>query len=530
MVEFSEPPSASVPDFRAWLRRNGITDSRDIEALERTYEEMALLRESGRNHIWGYVLRNLSRPFALSAPGRQSEVVIGNPPWLSYRYMAPSMQQRFRAECKARKLWAGGKVATHQDISAYFFARAIELYLKESGLIAFVMPYAALHRQQFKGFYSQRFGRGDDQLAKFEEVWTFNEDVQPLFSVPSCTIFARRGAMGKSTSTVVAFAGTLPRRDASPDEAQAVLSRRTVPWPEEGEATGGSPYKRAFRNGATVYPRKLFVVERAPAGRFGANPEAPLVRSRGSRHEKVPWKDITPLEGNVERPFLWRLYLGESLAPFRLLQPVEAVIPWDPESQSLLTASRARTLGFPALVRWLTEAEALWGAHGRTNVSLVQQLDHYGKLSVQLPTAAIRVVYAKSGAVPAAAVLTSRDALVENVLYWAPLNGLDEALYLTGILNSEALRQRVAQRQARGQWGARHFDKLLLSEPIPRFSAKSRLHCDLAQLAEHAESVAAGVQLPQSLHFVAARRRIRAALENDGVAAEIDRLVNQLLG
>ena len=551
MVDYSEPPAApavSVADFRGWLRQHGITDASDIRTLERTYEDMAALRQAGRNHIWGYVLRNLSRPFALSAPGRRADVVVGNPPWLSYRYMAPRMQQRFRAECKERRLWAGGKVATHQDMSAYFFARATELYLKDGGLIAFVMPYAALHRRQFKGFYGQHFGSGDDQLATFEEVWTFDEDVQPLFKVPSCTIIARHGAAGERPKAVLAFEGTLPRRDASPEEAQAALSRRQAPWPEEGEAAGRSPYQRAFRQGATVVPRRLWVVERAHAGRFGVNPEAPLVRSRASRQEKPPWKDLAPLEGAVERVFLRRLYLGESIAPFRLLEPVEAVIPLDPDSGTLLSANRARGLGYRDLARWLTEAEGLWAVYRppsakprdrsgqpkngprRDGATLQDWLNYHGKLTAQLPTAPIRVLYTKSGAVPAAAVLREDQALVDHVLYWAAVNDPEEASYLAAVLNSEALRRRIAPRQSRGQWGARDIHKLLVSLPIPRFTAKDALHRDLTQLAEHAEGVAATVPLPTELHFVAVRRRIRDALSKDGVAGAIDRVVEKLLG
>ncbi|MFQ5785764.1 MAG: N-6 DNA methylase [Alphaproteobacteria bacterium] len=531
MVDYGEPPAAAVPAFRAWMRNNGITDGRHIDILERTYEELTTLRQAGRNHIWAYVLRNLSRPFALSAPERRADVVIGNPPWLSYRYMATAMQKRFRDECRSRNLWSGGKVATHQDISAYFFARMTELYLKKDGVIAFVMPYAALSRQQFKGFRTQRFGRADAQLVRFEEVWAFDENLQPLFPVPSCAIFARRGAVGERPGSIKAFTGTLPRRDASPEEARAALSQHNVEWPAEGEAPRTSAYERRFRQGATVVPRRLWVVERVSAGRFGANPGAPLVRSLTSRQEKAPWKDLSLLEGSIETEFLRRLYLGASIAPYRLLEPVEAVIPWDTESNSLLTADQARARGHPGLSKWLTEAEGVWNTYRRSEaLSLLQRLDYHKELSTQLPTAPIRVLYTKSGTNPAACVLTDQEALVDHVLYWAPSGTIDEARYLTAFLNSEVLRQRIASRQSRGQWGARHIDKLLVRVPIPRFVAKDALHGELARFAERAEQVAAAVSFPAKLNFVTSRRRIRAALAEDGVADAIDRLVEKLLG
>lgn len=533
MIDYAEPPASEPPAFRKWLRGHEITDSRDIETLERTYKDLVVLRQTGRDHIWGYVLRNLSRPFSLSAPARRVDVVIGNPPWLSYRYMARPMQQRFKEECRERRLWTGGKVATHQDLSAYFFARSAELYLKDGGTIGFVMPYAALTRQQFRGFHSQQFGKGQDQIVRFEEVWTFGDQVTPLFPVPSCAIFAEKGAEGPRPEEVLAFSGVLPRRDASTAEAESALMHRREPWPAAGEGAGSAAYARAFRQGATVVPRRLWVVERVSAGRFGSDPDAPLVRSRQSRQEKEPWRRLEPLQGNIERRFLRPLYLGESLAPFRLLEPVEAIIPHDrtqPNSSNLLTAARARALGYPGLSRWLMEADGLWNAHRRRDdMSLLERLDYHRELSAQLARAPIRVLYAASGTNPAAAILSNGDAVIEHALYWSPVESIEEARYLTVVLNSDTLRRGIADRQARGQWGARHFDKLLVSS-VPRFEERNRIHRGLSRLGERAEQVAAAVQLPDALYFVTARRRIRDALATDGVAGEIERLVASALG
>ena len=93
--------------------------------------------------------------------------------------------------------WPG---ATHQDLSSYFFAKCVELYLRPGGLIAFVMPYAAMSRQQFAGFrtglYATRRGqrvRDVFATAQLVEEWELSDDVQPLFPVPSCVLFATSG-------------------------------------------------------------------------------------------------------------------------------------------------------------------------------------------------------------------------------------------------------------------------------------------------------------------------------------------------
>jgi SAM-dependent methyltransferase len=526
MLDHSER-RADEAAFHAWLERQGFADPSERQELADTYVTIRDLHAAGRDHIWGYVARNLSRPIWLSAEGQHSDVVIGNPPWLSYRYMAPAMQTQFRAECEARGIWAGGKVATHQDLSGYFFARSAELYLKPLGTIAFVMPYAALSRRQFAPLRTGRFGPTHGSV-RFEEAWAFDEHVQPLFPVPSCVLIARADDPGSRPTTVTSYTGVLPRRDASPIEAEAALNSREVAWPETGE-NERAVYRDAFRNGATIFPRVLCVVERAPVGLLGGNAESPVVISRRRRLEKRPWSELPSLRGPIERQFLRPLYLGESVAPYRLLEPALAVIPWDAELAGLLNANGAAASGYPQLAAWLAEAERLWREHSRNQTSFVKQLDYYGKLSSQFPAARLRLVYSKAGTLPAAAVLADQTAIVENTLYWAATSEA-EARYLEAILNSETARALAAGHQARGQWGARHFDKVMLDLPIPKFDPSDPLHARMVAAAERGELIAAAVPLPAKLGFVRARALIRDALIADGVAQQLESLVTETLG
>lgn len=512
----------------SWLDREHPLDDASREALADTYELLCVLRRSGRNHIWGFVARNTVRPVWLSQEEQRADVVIGNPPWLAYRYMVQDMQRRFREECRNHGLWAGD-VAQQQDLSGYFFARCVELYLKSSGLIAFVMPYASMTRRQFAGLRAGAFGITS---VRFTAAWAMNNDVRPLFAVPSCVLFARPGLgpEGPLPASILGVSGTLPRRDASPAEAERALTWHEAPWPGTRDARFTAGYASRFRQGAIIIPRVLLTVEPASVGRLGDNPSAPLVQSRRSNLEKPPWKELTSLRGNVESKFLRPLYLGESVAPFRLLEPVMAVIPWDETVHRLIAAAEAQVRGHPYLAEWLKKAERLWEEQGRGRRTLQEQLDYYGQLTAQLPPAPLRVVYSKAGTLPAAGLLLDTSAAVDHTLYWSTVAIAAEARYLLAVLNSETARARAEHLQARGQWGARHFDKVMLSLPIPAFNETDALHAELAEAAAHAERVAAAVELREGTHFVRARRMIREALTEDGVAARIDGLVADLLG
>ncbi len=523
--------------------------------LGATYAHLCDLHAQGRNHIWGFVARNLVRPVWLSSDEQRADVVIGNPPWLAYRFMSGRNQQRFRDEAQRQGVWEGGKVATHQDLSAYFFARCCELYAKHDGRMAFVMPYAAMSRRQFQGFRSGVFaerngrngrngsnghngrngpnGRNGTQnpvLARFTQAWAFDHDVQPLFPVPSCALFARVGEACELPSVVRRASGELPRRDATPEEAERRLSWRDAAWPEiAADDVTSSPYQKSFRQGATLVPRFLCLVEQAPAGFLGINPLAPLVVSRRSRQEKAPWKDLEPLRGNVEREYLRPAYLGESIAPFRLLEPPLAVVPWGPEA-GMLDAAAAGLAGKSYLASWLRTAEDLWERHrSSARFSFAAQLDYYGKLTAQLPPPPLRVVYSASGTLMAAALVRDASAVIDSSLYWVRVHSRAEAHYLMAVLTSETARRRVAPLQARGQWGARHFSKVMWTLPIGQFDPADPLHAALAAAGRRAERTAAQVPLDPAAYFTTARRQIRQALTEAGVSKEIDRLVEELL-
>ena len=509
---------------------------RDARVLRDTYETMRRLQEEGRNHIWGYVARNLARPVWLASEAQKADVVIGNPPWVSYRYMRGDFKARFRQESRAANLWVGGKVATQQDLSSYFYLRAAGLYLRRGGRLAMIVPYAALSRQSYAPFRTgavARFGQPVFRL-RFTQAWAFGPEVTPLFPVPSCVLFAEVHpdvAEPRLPATIRAFSGTLPKRDADVAEAETNLTETATPWPTIAAADAdGSPYRKIFQNGATLFPRRLVLVDLvSPSGRLPPNPEFPLVRGRTGSQDKAPWKTVPPPEGTVEKRFLRPILLGDSIAPFRIVTQPSAVIPWDAAEGGPMNAAQAAQRGYRKLAQWLEKTEALWTRHKHSTLGFLEQLDYYRKLSGQFPIAPMRVVYTKSGTNPAACFVQDETAAVDSQLYWAPVETREEAQYLCAILNSETLRAGVQHYQARGQWGARHFDKYVFNLPIPRFESGKATHRALADAGQTAADVAHTVPFKAGEYFTRTRKRIRTALAEHGVAAEIDRLTAHLL-
>lgn len=254
----------------------------------------------------------------------------------------------------------------------------------------------------------------------------------------------------------------------------------------------------------------------------------PRVRGRTGKQDKKPWKNIEPPQGPIESDFLKHAYLGENIYPYRVGEPLEAVVPVI--KGTMLTSTSAMTAGQQHLSAWLEECERLWAAHGEGTRKFVDHLNYFEQLTCQFPIPALRVVYAKSGTQPASAILNNSTAVLDHVLYWMRCATENEAQYLTAILNSETARSRVEKWQAEGQWGKRHFDKALFNLPIPTFDPMAGLHGELAAAALHAEFVASRVEVKEGEYFVTTRKRIRHTLIDEGIAGDIEKLVEKLLG
>ncbi|WP_298373541.1 N-6 DNA methylase [Azospirillum sp.] len=499
-----------------------------IQDLGKTYVTFDRLRREGRDTVWAYVARNLSRPLAYSAAGGWAQVVVGNPPWVALRHMNADLQKRFKELAKGERVFVGGKFATQNDLCALFAVRAAHLYLRSGGRLALVLPMAALTRGQFEPL---RKGSFHSVRIAWDEAWTMDDRVQPLFPVPSCVVFGRRRALAQPLpDTVRAYSGSLPLRDAPESVADARLSVTDgAPALEVGSFTGGSAYRKAFRQGATLVPRMLCFVERKVMGRLGADPSAPNVVSRRSSQEKQPWKDLPGIESRVEAEFLRPILLGESIVPYRVIRPLEGVIPVA-DNGAVLDAEGAINRGIGHLNTWMRKAEAVWDANSESKgMTLIERWNYHNELGAQFPNPLVRVAYAASGTQPAACLVREQRAVVEHKLYWTAPASEAEGQYLIAILNSETIRERAERFQSRGQWGARDFDKVAFNLPIPRFDAEDPLHQALVQAAQRAEALAALVELPDAIPFQRARALVRRALTDAAIAPDIDALVARLL-
>ncbi len=550
-VESGEDPSLALAD-------NHINDPGEREVMGKTIEALQRLHHRGRDHIWAYYTRNMVRPVVLSRA--KVDVVIGNPPWINFNQTADILRDALQDMSRNRYgIWTGGRYATHQDVAGLFFARSVDLYLKDGGVIGFVMPHSALQSGQHSKWRTGQWqspakGRGKRRAHDFtlsvqfdyKTAWDLEKlDPNTFFPIVSCVVFAR--STGQS-GIAAPLAGVVERWLG---KAGAEDVRRQLTGITDTSITGDSPYYNLSRLGAILYPRCLIFVNETENTAIVRAAQTVTVNPRRGSQDKAPWKDLdlTKITGQtIERAHLFDVHLGETVAPYVTLEPLKALLPLKQGDAAIPTDDkgpggiRPGELERRMRKRWRT-VSTLWDEHKApvNKLALLGQLNYWGHLQAQLKWShhlgerGPRVVYTKSGE-PTAALIHDDQSIIDHKLFWIPCRDVDEANYLLAIINSNTLYQRVKPLMPKGLFGARDVQKHLWRLPIPEFDPSQKLHVTISKAGATA---AAGAQEKleelrkqegDKLTVTIARRDLRAWLRTSEEGRAVEDAVAELLG
>ena len=540
-IESGDDPYFALDD-------HNITDSGERSTLEKTIKSLKMLHGEGRNHIWAYYTRNLVRPVALSRS--KVDVIIGNPPWLNYNQTVSILRTELQRQSRnVYGIWTGGKYATHQDVAGLFFARSVDLYLKDGGVIGMVMPHSALQAGHYakwrKGTWTTSQGlRTLCVDFGFKTAWDL-ERLEPntFFPIPASVVFAKYlGLVGRAAPLAGKVERWLGKAGAQNPER---ISSPTI----DTSTGSNSPYADHSRQGAVIAPRRLFFVEETENPAIVQAGQTVTVNPRRGSQDKEPWRslNLTAItEQTIETHHLYDIHLGETLVPYATLAPLKAVLPFKRSDAGLPADTEGvgginrGALDQRMRERWQT-VSTLWEENktAANKLNLLGQLDYYGKLSSQLGwrrdpgERPIRVVYATSGE-PTAALLPEDQTLVDTTAYWITCKDVQEAYYLLAIINSNALYDAAASLMPKGQFGARHLHKHLWKLPIPEFNPDEPLHVAISDAGTAAAAGAAQhlAQLRQHRDRVTvtiARRELRKWLRESPEGKAVEDKVGKLL-
>jgi len=534
----------ALDGFSAYLESQGHKDW--IYMWRDNLKTMRTLIKEGRDTIWSFILKNYYRPAYLHE--FPFDIVAGNPPWLSYRYITdPGYQQQvkqliFHYELIGKKEY---KLFTQMEEATLFFALSADAYLKKGGTIAFVMPRSVLTgAKQHLNFQEmlQHYRIPPVAVTKIIDA----EEVSPLFKVPTCVIIANKNGPVKQVNKIT-LKGSLHRKNMKLAEIGNSLSRESKQISDDKlfpPITIPSVYLKSIKAGASIYPRTLWFVKPQPSP-FGINRERPAVKTSNDVIEtaKKQWENIT-LQGEIEVQYLYATMLGSELLPFGFTNLSLVVLPLEVSSTKirLIKKEEALTKGHSGIHYWLSQVEIFWEKNKKagTKEDIYQWLDYMRKLTSQHPKDYYTVLYGGAGTNVASCVLgfgqesglTAEGihpngfvADIDTFLYQTKFE--NEAHYLCSLLNAGYINDKIKEYQTRGAWGERHiYRRPFEVVSIPRFDSNDARHQRLSDISKACHEKVAALELTgKSIGFL--RGKVRQQLVPE--LEEIDKLVKEIL-
>ncbi|MGC9954511.1 MAG: N-6 DNA methylase [Rhizomicrobium sp.] len=524
-----------------------------IDAIWKFTTELSDLIRLKQNSIWAFIVRNSYRPAMLR---ERFDFILGNPPWLSYRYIA---DPEYQAEIKKRAVEDYAIAPTHQklftqmELATIFLVHTLSTFARQGGQLGFVMPLSVVAADQHQNLRSRQY-KAPIRLTSYWDL----RAVFPVFNVPSCVLFATKERehprpVQTYSLPAIEWEGTLPRRDLSWKDAEPFLSSkkatarliylgdRNALSTKKGRTSPNQPsrYEKNFHQGATILPRSFYFI-RVNNGNGKIDPDHlyNVETDPNQAEDAKPPYDTVKMRGRVEGRFIFSTALSRHLLPFAVVDPAPIILPCDINGavMTVLTTDELRNRGYREFANWMHEAEKLWNAARKQKAesqTLYERLDYHAGLTCQSLSARYLTLYNAAGTNISAAVLDRHSLampfVVEHKLYWAAFDTAEEAHYLAAVLNSNVPNDKIKPFQSLGLMGERDIEKKVMELPIPTFNQELAEHQNLAALSavahRQAEKFIEATELPASL----AKRRgmVRKAIADS--IREIDTIVEELL-
>jgi len=497
------------------------------DQLYSVYSAMKAAKEAGRDSIWKFILQNSYKPVFLR---KSFDMVVGNPPWLTYADVGSAEYQRLLKNLADEYgVTPEKRNMPHLEIASIFLAHAANYFISEGGgRVAFVLPRSFMTADQH---HNTRFG--SVKGLKVYSIWDLKE-VKPLFRVPSCVLFAIPASAGKTSLPAAGIKGfsviaRLPRPHLDYAAAARYIEDRAHTWFYSTMARAGakrvrSAYTRTkvqghsgsnaysrFRQGATMVPRNFYfldVDQNIPSGASLADRTISVKTAAASNAEaKKNWKDKL-ISGRMEGQLLFRTAISRNVLPFCLIDPPLVALPVLTEQKKgadrfvMATPDDLFAAGHTNASGWFAQATNIFEkfkseAYRKSDMTLLKRLDYQTGLTAQSPDARYVVLYTSS-ATDASAVVIDRRAfdlpfIADHKTYWCEVRTVNEAHYVAAFLNSGYANESIKDFQSQGLFGERDIHKLIVMLPLPAYNNKNEDHVAVAELGRSCARLAQGM-------------------------------------
>jgi tRNA1(Val) A37 N6-methylase TrmN6 len=426
------------------------------------------------------------------------DLIIGNPPWYTYRDVGSiAYQQNIKLLAETMEIKPRPKNILNLEISTLFFAKANCSYLKNKGQIFFVLTKGVItgsHASRFRTF------SGFSDL----KIWMFEKVIEDVFNIDFICLYARNsdksGEIRQYEIPMHFFIIDNEIKDLSYfDDINLKIGeiKNLVPFSTEQKGEKiyvnkliskeqlkellpikNSPYKKLFHKGADLNPRNLIFVKLTEINEefVKVNPD-----ERIFKRAKDPWNKREFKDEIIEKKYTFKAIKSTELVKFHIYDYYNVFLPLSREDLSF----KLNFLGKQAK-RFYNKINKIYLKNKKETTlhnDLMDNLNRWAKLINGRQIAKIKVIYNNSGSVLNSAVVQG-DFLITGDLSFFATENLDEAFYLSAILNSPLLTKQIRIVKS-----SRHIFKLPLDFPIQKYDENNSDHQRLVNLGKKGQTL-----------------------------------------
>ncbi|MEE9378922.1 MAG: N-6 DNA methylase [Candidatus Lokiarchaeia archaeon] len=427
------------------------------------------------------------------------DLVIGNPPWFTYRDIeSVDYQDKVKTLAEELEIKPLPKNLLNLEISTLFFNKAKESFMKDDGKIFFVITKGVItgsHASRFRNF------KGFSDI----KIWTFDKKIENIFNIDFICLFGqkRRENFENSINEIKSYHFTLKNEFEGVDYFKPIDLKldKVVPLvPYSIEKKGGkvytkkliskeniknllpireSYYKQLFHKGADLNPRNLIFIKfkNVNGSLRKINPDMRIFK-----RAKAPWIKKEFENVVVERDYIFKVIKSTELVKFHIYNYYDVFLPLKKSDLSFTYDSLENhaKLFYDKINDVYKKNKKATTKHE----TLMDNLNRWSKLINLRQKSKIKIVYNNSGSILNAAVVQGDYLITGDLCFYATKN-LEEAHYLSAILNSNILTKQIKIVKS-----SRHIFKLPLDIPIKKFEVNNTNHQRLAELGKMSQSVA----------------------------------------
>ena len=414
------------------------------------------------------------------------DLIIGNPPWMTYKDLNnKDYQTKVRELADKLKIKPSSQYITHIELATLFFYYTSLKFLKKGGSIFFVITKSVLN-----GDHCFKF-RSFSLFNKNIEIWDFPNNY--MFNVQHICLKAEYignndiPVKDKYPITAKIYNGNLELEretsyssiNISEDGASVILPLKHLKILNK---IMPSQYKTKFFQGATLVPRTLvfFKIEDKTDSSLLISSDRDII-SRAKKKWVYHF-----LDREIEREFQYKTFLNKDLVPFLLKKSRNVFLPITNEFKFDFNYLEK----FPKAHKFYNDMNEVYKRKKKITsdiATLFSNLNYWNKLTKQIDNKSYMVVYNASGSTLKAAVIDNRKnkIVVGSENYYYSTDSKSEAYYLSAILNSPILSKNIKLIKS-----SRHIHKRPFSFPIPPYDENNELHRALTKRGIKCESIA----------------------------------------